>query len=190
MKVLTFSRNFPSYHPKAGQPTDFVNKIWEGIWQGKLAPTSAMWQPCDLDKEDIVRLEQEFENYYQYLPRVKNYTPKFHTIRAGNRWKVGDWFCMKVWGTDVNPKSGRSGPYHSKQIVISPPMQVKKVWEIVIVPQDRLLVIDGLNYYPLAYDETIALLAENDGLSSEDLLEWFKKPLTGQIICWNESIEY
>lgn len=28
MKVLTFSEVYPTYHPKAGQATFFVEKIW------------------------------------------------------------------------------------------------------------------------------------------------------------------
>jgi hypothetical protein len=31
-RVLTFSRVFPAYHPKAGQPTGFVEKIWKGYY--------------------------------------------------------------------------------------------------------------------------------------------------------------
>jgi hypothetical protein len=31
MKVITFSRTYPSYHPKAGQPTYFVEKVWSSL---------------------------------------------------------------------------------------------------------------------------------------------------------------
>jgi hypothetical protein len=31
-KVLTFSRVFPSYHPKAGHPTYFVEKMLQWYW--------------------------------------------------------------------------------------------------------------------------------------------------------------
>lgn len=30
-KVITFSRQFPSYHPKAGQPTYFVEKVLRSV---------------------------------------------------------------------------------------------------------------------------------------------------------------
>lgn len=28
-RVITFSKTFPAYHPKAGQPTHFVEKLWK-----------------------------------------------------------------------------------------------------------------------------------------------------------------
>lgn len=31
-KVITFSRTFPSYHPKAGQPTYFVEKFYNSLF--------------------------------------------------------------------------------------------------------------------------------------------------------------
>lgn len=32
-KVITFSRVFPSYHPKAGQPTYFVEAIYKALYR-------------------------------------------------------------------------------------------------------------------------------------------------------------
>lgn len=31
MRVTTFSRYFPSYHPRKGEPTNFVFKIWNSV---------------------------------------------------------------------------------------------------------------------------------------------------------------
>lgn len=62
----------------------------------------------------------------------KSFDPKGHTVRAGHRFKPGDIVSLRVWGNDVNPKSGRSGPYHSKQIIIAPDIQVKKTWDFEI----------------------------------------------------------
>lgn len=165
-KVLTFSRQFPAHHPKAGQPTNFIRSIWEGL--DKL---NILHELSDAQLEDDIRA------FYE----KRNYTPKWHTIRAGNRWKVGNKFSPRVW-------SGK--PYNSKQIIIAPDIAIVKVWPITLVLKDRLLVIDELNYYPLAFEETIAKLALNDGLGGEDLLNWFNKPFTGQIIAWNPEINY
>lgn len=170
---MTFSRFFPAHHPKKGQPTEFVEKIWESLYP------------------DIVGWSGFGELCQQFNVGLNNiYPPKHHTIRAGNRWKVGDWFVPKVWGDDVNPKSGRKGPYHSKQITIGPPIEVKRVWDFELRPLENGSVIfinDKLRWGQMA-----SVVAKNDGLSVEDFKAWFKwgKPFKGQIICWNDQIEY
>lgn len=82
-KVITFSRTFPAYHPKAGQPTYFVEKFWESIY---------------LEKSDSEWLSacKRF-NFNVGLHGI--YSPKHHTIRAGKRWKVGDKFSL-VFGLE------------------------------------------------------------------------------------------
>ena len=32
MAVITYSRFFPTYHPRKGEPTFFVEKIWKGLY--------------------------------------------------------------------------------------------------------------------------------------------------------------
>jgi hypothetical protein len=157
-RVITFSRQFPSYHPKKGQPTYFVEKVCRGIhsWSKEAK------EICDLDV-------------------WASCIPKNHTIRAGKRWKVGDKFSPRVW-------SGK--PYNSKQIIIAPDIEIKKVWDFEI--KDGLFFI-GEDLY--AYNSSVELLdklAENDGLNQIDLLNWFKYPkeFSGQIISWNDKIEY
>lgn len=165
---MPFSTTFPGYHPRAGEPTFFREKIW-----AFLADTIP-----DFKIPDYIT-DWDWHEYY-------NAKPKLHTIRAGHRWKVGDWFSPRVWGTDINPKNGRSGPYHSKQIIIAPDMQVKKVWDFEIV--DKKVYCNGSE---MAAD-TVGECARNDGLSFVDFLCWFKypAPFDGQIIAWDESIEY
>ena len=115
---------------------------------------------------------------------------KSHTIRAGNRWKVGDWFSPRVW-------SGK--PYQSKQIIIAPDIEVKSVQEIKIeVDKDYVCVlIDNWPFFEenknmVTQIEAFETLAKNDGLTLADMKAWFKYPqsFTGQIICWNENINY
>jgi len=171
MKVITFSRNFPAKHPRKGQPTYFVEKIWEYI--------------------AVEGIEMEDE-YYRKLPecdlavsQLKTDTiwPKYHTIRRGNRWKVGDWFSPRVW-------SGK--PYTSKQIQFAPPIQIKKIWNFEM----DLNGVYSINGKYWMEDHEVEELARNDGLSVEDMMYWlmpnFDKPkeFRGQILCWGENIEY
>ncbi len=157
-RVLTFSTVFPSYHPRKGEPTDFVKKILIAL-KGKEICSQNFGFDADL------------------------YEPKYHTIRAGNRWKVGDKFSPRVW-------SGK--PYKSKQIVIAPDIDIKKIWDIEIIEGEYY--IDG-KYHSGEHEhnhEKLELIAKNDGLSKHDLIDWlqFNKPFRGQIICWGQNITY
>ena len=172
-KVRTFSRVFPIYHPKAGQPTYFVEKVWQALYNLGLSYGGKF-------------LEQELENFSNPSHFI---TPKWHTIRAGNRWKAGDWFSPRVW-------SGK--PYASKQIEFAPPIQIKQTIDVEIG-------IDAPHYtYILVPQETkdtyIMLpatdVARNDGLSFDDFQNWFKPyckttedMFKGQIIIWGD-VEY
>ena len=177
-KVMTFSRYFPAYHPRKGEPTYFVEGIWESIRNN---------QNIDSPQYHYMKFESD-------IMRWKQYQPKHHTIRAGNRWKVGDKFSPRVW-------SGK--PYNSKQIIIAPDIEIKKVWDFEIQIDPFLLLVESA--YVLRINDnyiseentfsTIKKIAKNDGLSTEDFITWFiKRPkvevFSGQIICWNETITY
>lgn len=179
-RFLTFSRTFPAYHPKAGQPTRFIEKIYAGL--------------ADINPDfKIPNDANAFWDWHEYYNCT---APKFHTIREGHRWKAGDYFSPRVWGNDINPKTGRSGPYQSKMITIAPDIKIERVWGIIIYKSDEfegaetVANIEGIKMpiHPNHY--TAQQLAKNDGLSVEDMLNWFNKPLSGQIICWNKEIEY
>ena len=185
-KVITFSRTFPAYHPKAGQLTHFVNKIINGLTEMNF----------NFDDGNFPAWNEDFCNNLNFATT----NTKFHTIRSGNRWKVGDKFSPRVWGTDINPVSGRSGPYHSKQIIIAPDIEIKKVWDIefridpFLPPEEAVLLlkVDGHYMTPEIY---IPMMAKNDGLTLDEFINWFTpKPemvnFSGQIICWNENINY
>lgn len=168
-KVITFSRVFPSYHPKAGQPTYFVEKIWKSINEASVK---------HLDVPDI-SLHTFFEC-----------EPKHHTIRAINPkskkpriWKAGDWFSPRVWSGE---------PYNSKMIQFAPDIQIKKVWDFETDGCDFYINGNLAAYASSPSEMFLANLAANDGLQEQDLLDWFQFPkdFTGQIICWNETIEY
>lgn len=198
-KVIPFSQNFPVYHPRAGEPTNFVEKFWTSL---HLAGT--------LDFQlDMPELEEQIKSFI-----IKNFVPKNHTIREGHRFKAGDWFSPRIWGNDINIKSGRSGPYQSKQIIIAPDIEIKKVWDFEIVTEDddgesdwsyiRFLNKSFTVYSDEYLDPIIKELITNDGFSnSSDFWEWFRldrtkkqrlenepKVFSGQIICWNKETNY
>lgn len=162
-RVLTFSRYFPSYHRRRGECTYFVEKIWESIGM----PEIKSWQECELVDETLNSIRQGSDVIW----------PKHHTIRAGHRFKVGDWFSPRVW-------SGK--PYRSKQIIIAPDIQVKKIWDF------RIDATDG-NYWIgddcLSFNE-LKTIATNDGLEIDNFEHWFERRFTGQIISWSDKIEY
>jgi len=165
-KVITFSQKFPSYHPKAGQPTYFVEAFYKSLFVMKCLP-----------KE----LEESF-NHEVFLDGMT----KHHTVRKGNRFKKGDFFSPRVWGTDINPKSGKSGAYHSKQIILSHDTEIKNVWDIEINEAKEI----SINGKFISYGWEVEL-ANNDGLSWQEFNDWFiKLPFKGQIICWNDTVSY
>jgi hypothetical protein len=163
MKVLTFSRHFPKGHPKAGEPTYFVEKI-----EACLADTMPGWE---MSKTFTLH---EWEPYYNCT------MPKGHTVRAGNRFKIGDMASLRVWSDK---------PYRSKQIEFAQ-VEVKKVWSIEI--SEFWFINDQI----LEHD-MVTELAKNDGLACEDFVSWFNihpkkqgETFTGQIISWSSEIEY
>lgn len=179
-RIITFSRQYPSYHPKRGQSTYFVEMIQNSLCSMNLP----MYDGIDPPLSFLDSLTKQNVGY------------KHHTIRAGHRWKSGDWFKPVVWGTDINPKSGRSGPYHSKQITFAPDIHVQKTWDIDIHGTDWYL--DGRHEYTTGWSISKEAIAGNDGLSFIDFCDWFtlspdfkkKQEFFGQIICWNENINY
>ena len=161
---MTFSRVYPFSPPKAGPPTHCVEKIWNSI----------QWD------DDVYR--QQFPIPYHLGIDFRNTSDKkHHTVRAGHRFKPGDWFSPRIW-------SGR--PYASKQVQFAPDIQVKKTWDFHLVPFKCTIDEKRL--------ELFDLLAMNDGLSYRDFADWFilspgfkrEEVFDGQIICWNEQVEY
>lgn len=181
-KVITVSRFFPQYHPRKGEPTYFIEKIWDSI-----APlNTGMYE---LNKNIEKEVVKEFIESLSFLP----YYPKHHTIRAGKRWRTGDKASIRVWGDDINPKSGRKGAYHSKQITIAPDVEVT-VFDFEIKNDEAdepSIYIEGKFYCQIGAVDS-ELIAKNDGLTLEDMKSWFNYPkeFSGQIICFNKNIKY
>lgn len=170
-KIITFSRTFPIYHSKKGQLTFFVEKIGASFMDMKLSKDEWMLVNDQWDKLDLSLLKT-----FEWTKFLNN--KKSHTIRLGNRFKVGDKFSPRFW-------SGL--PYRTKMITIAPDIIIKKVWSFDI--REGLFFIDKKR----VKDESILYeVAKNDGLNRAELFEWFKYPknFSGQIICWNDKINY
>lgn len=106
-RVITFSRQFPGYHPKNGMPTHFVEKALNSFLMGGYN----IYPKKDIPVDFLKSLSKEI------------FHPKHHTIRAGHRFKAGDMFSPRVW-------SGR--PYHTKQIIFADDVEVKKVFDFTM----------------------------------------------------------
>jgi hypothetical protein len=177
MKVLTFSRHFPKGHPKAGQPTWFVEKVWKSIWEsyeGGTNPLHPFWEVYD----------GAFPMKFDTKENIHQHQPKHHTIRAGYRFKPGEMASLRVWSDK---------PYRSKQIEFAQ-VEVKKVWSIEIVISHTwwsFRINDKL------FCGNVEVIANNDGLELQDFIDWFTvhpksidREFKGQVICWNNKIEY
>lgn len=178
-KVILFSRVFPEYHPRKGDPTFFVEKFLNSVY-------------TDFGQELNKHLYECKDKIGLHIMKILDFNPKGHTIRAGKRWKVGEKFSPRVWGSNINPKSGRSGPYHSDQLIIAPDVTIVKLWDIEI-DINGVISING----KYVDEGTEKRLAKNDGLSEIDFFYWLikpcmkrGKPFSGQIICWDNTINY
>ena len=187
--VKTFSRVFPQTHPKAGQPTTFVEQIWNS--QNIKVEGETFIYPMDID--DIVRLnpDRDLITTSVFMSTIQNRTvlqnSKGHTIRSipknGKKIKVGDKISPRVW-------SGK--PYFSKQITIFEPLEIVKVWDIKI--EGFSIWINNKIFSVSHKSEDVKLLAKNDGLDILDFWGWFPPTpgsfFVGQIICWDNTINY
>ena len=166
-KVITFSRVFPKGHIRQGEQTNFVEKIWKSLYTNTICPDNLN----DYINNYMDKLSTEILPYYETIS-------KKHTIRNGNRFKKGDFFSPRVWSDK---------PYQSKQIIIAPDLEVKKVFDIEIFNSHEVY-IDGVFHCSFG-SENWEELCKNDGLSSRDMKAWFSKlPFKGQIICWNDTV--
>lgn len=171
-RVITFSRVFPKYHPKAGQPTYFVEKLT------KCFHIDEIHKLFDVPVPD-------FDKAIYYLS-----TGKRHTIRAGRRWKKGDIFSPRVWSEK---------PYKSKQIQIAPDTVITSthLFEIYSTDKHCHILIDGKEWLSSNGNDFDSLMW-NDGLSPDDFRHWFQlspeykkhKSFQGQIICWSNAVSY
>jgi hypothetical protein len=188
-KVITFSRTFPSYHPKAGDETFFVEKIIKSI------------SPHDYKRGELISFFNYSAQHSDDNVALADYkicaaaTPKHHTIRAGKRFKVGDMCSPRVWSDK---------PYRSKQISIAPDIKITKIYNFRMIPalwydECEFTLTTGDGNELLLDIKAVTKIANNDGLTLEEFFYWFagsnmactnRKPFIGQIICWSNEISY
>ncbi len=136
---------------------------------------------CDLNPDKAPSLLAKFWKSIDHSSLTDElrdrYIIKYHTVRAGHRYKPGDSFSPRVWSDN---------PYHSKQITFAPDLEIQSVWDFEIKLSDEGGEVVGFGA------DTVGAIARADGLSFVDFMKWFKYPkaFDGQIICWDKSIKY
>ena len=193
-KVITFSQNFPYYHLRAGEKTFFVEKMIEWYWDNDLAATKFhnvedMIYTVNKNKLDTGLItKSQIDDFLMSLdPEVQEW--KQHTIRGGHRFKDGDVFKPCVW---------LGKPYYSRQIQFLPELKIPKTFDFEIKKNIKELPLDYesmmvINHsYHNPDSQMVEKLSHRDGLSKKDLLRWFQYPklFSGQIICFDKSIQY
>lgn len=181
---MTLSRVFPVYHPKAGQPTHFVEAILTELGINYKSEKYFKWLVENNPEIDVHFLLVFFESLKTKV------APKLHTIRSHKRpLKVGDF---------INPKCWAGKPYNKTtegywQIKFAPDIEVKKVLDFE-VSEHAVILLENNPIYQFCgeHTENLKQLASNDGLSTQDLLNWFRypSPFKGQLICWSDKIYY
>lgn len=188
MKVIIVSRYFPKKHPRAGQETLFMEKIWKGLDTGnhRDGEYTIYSKYPRLMKDGHWQIPVMWRD----LMNAKRFKPKYHTLRAGHRWNAGEMASLRVWS---------GAPYRSKQIEIAQ-VELKQIWGIKIDIIGNITIKQGKkSFMTHVYAKGFTDLATNDGLNRQDLIDWLKchpkrkkgKYLfDGQIVCWSDLIRY
>lgn len=172
-KVITFSRFFPEYHVRKGQKTFFVEKILNQIGI-KYTDESYLHLILELNALSLMSEKLTYSDLVLFQKSLINISGfKKHTMRNGFRFKQEECFLPKVWS---------SLPYRSYPIIFSPTINIKKIWTCKKL-KDLFSISKS---HPL----TLEQLSHNDGLEETDFKLWFNKPFYGQIICWDENVNY
>jgi hypothetical protein len=180
-KLIKFAQKFPQSHPKAGLSTGFVEQILNGLLVNSDS-LDYFDKLCQLNAKAISsgKLTQNDLRVFIYSLSIYKAGFKSHTIRNGNRFKVGDFFTPTVWSDK---------PYRSPQIIFWDDLEVKHCQDI-IMHQTYEVYIDK-SFYGSVGSKNFTTLAQNDGLSQIDMRDWFSKlPFEGQIICWDGNVKY
>lgn len=112
--------------------------------------------------------------------KYSSFTPKIHTLRTGNRWRVGTPIQM-AYGV-------RTKEYYQFNEGIKELEECKGVQDVFISSHRASLqiIIDGKLIKPPVIDDLI----KNDGLTKPQFVDWFfpkdSKQWYGQIIHWTD----
>lgn len=165
--ILPFKQYFPWHTEKNPAPTFFREKILAGV--GYLTT-----------KEIAERLKID----YGVITHPESiYTPKLHTIRAGNRWKAGDKIHMAYGSRTKNYQQFNKGIPELERVKSTESISVKYL-------KGLLLPSVAINGHILT-DSEIDTLAINDGFEGiNDFFNWFNVDFQGQIIHFTDLRYY
>lgn len=119
------------------------------------------------------------------LPEYKrNFVPKIHTIRKGNRWKSGCKIHMAIHVRSKNYFQFNDGFIRLDTCISTQSINIirKYSWDIDISKSVKVFIDkQKLSFYE------IEKLSKNDGFDSiYDFLHFFDKDFSGQIIHWTD----
>jgi len=159
-KVLSFSREFPHYHPRAGQSTYFVESVLKGLH----IPINEKYRQFlikeNSDRFSLKQINSFFDSLYLDFETTRT---KIHTIRRTSRFKEGEPASLRVW-------SGR--PYRTAQMIFAC-STINQIIPVELGFGLDAIKFNGGEWLFDHYDDTINKLAENDGLGHRNFLEWF-----------------
>ncbi|PIZ51128.1 hypothetical protein COY27_04755 [Candidatus Woesearchaeota archaeon CG_4_10_14_0_2_um_filter_33_13] len=173
-KVITYSHNFQKTHPRSGDDTFFVEKFYNSL--GIVPSLNELLELNPTKPKELIT------NFFHRInvDKILFEQPKHNTIRAGNRFKKGEYFSPRIW-------SGK--PYCSPQIILAKDQLITQTYTIEIYPTTEITI--NKRYFGYFGSKNFYTLATNDGLSGKDFVNWFNKlPFKGQIICWSKEVEY
>ena len=193
-KVRTLTRTFLKGHPRAGQPTHFVEYLYHnlGINISQIFnhyENSQLYKKLlDLNHKNISLGKITEKQIYDFLWSLDgihkdNIKSKGHTIRNGSHFKPGDYIDIRCW---------LHQPYYSPQIILHEPLLIHSTTKFTVIhwqDKNNINFHVGNGKYTIPH-ANIPVIAANDGLDYWDFLHWFKQPMIGQIICWDKTIEY
>jgi hypothetical protein len=178
-RVIPLSRHFLSGHPRKGQPTYFVEKFLSSIGQAYRRD----WYKITLQELNPWMSQSQVIDFVESLENIGFEQQKYHTVRAGTRWKKGDLFSPRAW-------SGK--PYATKQIILWHDLPVQGTWTFQAGKGfNSNVLVDGKS----SSMHFLRQLAWCDGLDLDDFWDWIiapsvKKDFDGQVISWNKQINY
>lgn len=158
--VLTVSRYFPKTHKRAGEETNFVEKIIHAVIQKGILRALNAKSVTGLNDCKIHTIRS---NYELWAKRIKE-------IQEGNAI-----LSIRYWSDK---------PYNSKQVEIcqldkNSGIGIQTVYfDTVRLCERKETPLTAVVYEPFKYkfNPHLSDLAKNDGLSVEDFQDWFKRP--------------
>ena len=180
MATIGFSTHFPW-----GEPTEFIQKMWAGLIQNKLAD----WREYEKFSSQAVKHSERVGEIFMNGTGVSASIPKVHSLREdkNNFWYPGRKIHAVVFNRSKNRfqfvpvlecKSVQK--VSIKKIPLSIPIG-NYIYSVKIDEKVLGVYLDSDHYY----DTGLLNLAENDGFSSvENFFRWFSKDWTGKIIHW------